>query len=88
MPDSSSATFSPERDADGIVWLRIDKPGTSANVLSGAVLVPTYTDRGNTVVPFAILGLALALFTVFHPGARQAKAADETSEEASAAGAR
>jgi UDP-GlcNAc:undecaprenyl-phosphate GlcNAc-1-phosphate transferase len=57
-------------------------------LLSGAVLVPTYTDRGNTVVPFAILGLALALFTVFHPGARQAKAADEAGEEASAVTAR
>jgi len=27
-----------ERDADGIVWLTIDKPGTSANVLSSSVL--------------------------------------------------
>jgi 3-hydroxyacyl-CoA dehydrogenase / enoyl-CoA hydratase / 3-hydroxybutyryl-CoA epimerase len=28
-----------ERDADGIVWLSIDKPGTSANVLSSEVLI-------------------------------------------------
>jgi 3-hydroxyacyl-CoA dehydrogenase / enoyl-CoA hydratase / 3-hydroxybutyryl-CoA epimerase len=27
-----------ERDADGIAWLTLDKPGTSANVLSAAVL--------------------------------------------------
>ncbi|HUI60085.1 MAG TPA: 3-hydroxyacyl-CoA dehydrogenase NAD-binding domain-containing protein [Steroidobacteraceae bacterium] len=27
-----------ERDADGLVWLTIDKPGTSANVLSSGVL--------------------------------------------------
>jgi len=28
-----------ERDADGIVWLALDKPGTSTNVLSSEVLV-------------------------------------------------
>jgi 3-hydroxyacyl-CoA dehydrogenase / enoyl-CoA hydratase / 3-hydroxybutyryl-CoA epimerase len=42
MPESpaaaATATFRPERDAEGIVWLTIDKAGTSANVLSGAVL--------------------------------------------------
>ena len=38
MPESSAATFKPERDPDGIVWLTIDKPATSANVLSGTVL--------------------------------------------------
>ena len=38
MPDSSPATWKAERDADGIVWLTIDKPGTSANVLSSGVL--------------------------------------------------
>jgi len=39
MPESpTAATFKPERDADGLVWLTIDKPATSANVLSGAVL--------------------------------------------------
>jgi len=43
-------------------------------LLSGGVLVPIYTGRGDSVVPFGILGLGLALFTVFHPGARHAKA--------------
>jgi 3-hydroxyacyl-CoA dehydrogenase / enoyl-CoA hydratase / 3-hydroxybutyryl-CoA epimerase len=28
-----------ERDAEGVAWLTLDKPGTSANVLSGSVLV-------------------------------------------------
>jgi 3-hydroxyacyl-CoA dehydrogenase/enoyl-CoA hydratase/3-hydroxybutyryl-CoA epimerase len=28
-----------DRDADGIVWLSLDKPGTSANVLSSEVLI-------------------------------------------------
>ncbi len=35
---NESASWTIERDADGIVWLTIDKPGTSANVLSSAVL--------------------------------------------------
>ena len=28
-----------DRDPDGVVWLALDKPGTSANVLSSEVLV-------------------------------------------------
>ena len=39
MTDSTAASWKAERDSDGIAWLSIDKPGTSANVLSGAVLV-------------------------------------------------
>ncbi|MEY2570329.1 MAG: UDP-GlcNAc:undecaprenyl-phosphate/decaprenyl-phosphate GlcNAc-phosphate transferase [Acidimicrobiaceae bacterium] len=39
-------------------------------LLSALVLIPTYTGRGNAVMPLAILGLALLLFTVFHPGRR------------------
>jgi UDP-GlcNAc:undecaprenyl-phosphate GlcNAc-1-phosphate transferase len=42
-------------------------------LLSGGVLLPTYTGRGDAVVPFGVLGLGLVLFTIFHPGARQAK---------------
>ncbi len=38
MPDSNAAAWKAERDADGIAWLTIDKPGTSANVLSSGVL--------------------------------------------------
>jgi len=32
------ASWNAERDAEGIVWLTLDKPGTSANVLSSGVL--------------------------------------------------
>jgi len=35
---------------------------------SAAALVPTYTNRGNALVPLALAGLALLLFTYFHPG--------------------
>lgn len=42
-------------------------------LLSGLVLYPTYTGRGDAVVPLGILALALLLFTIFHPGARQAR---------------
>ena len=33
-----NAAWKMERDADGIVWLTLDKPGTSTNVLGRAVL--------------------------------------------------
>ena len=36
---NTEAAWSVERDSDAIVWLTIDKPGTSANVLSSAVLM-------------------------------------------------
>jgi 3-hydroxyacyl-CoA dehydrogenase/enoyl-CoA hydratase/3-hydroxybutyryl-CoA epimerase len=38
MNDAGSRAWKLERDADGIAWLTLDKPGTSANVLSAAVL--------------------------------------------------
>jgi 3-hydroxyacyl-CoA dehydrogenase/enoyl-CoA hydratase/3-hydroxybutyryl-CoA epimerase len=39
MNDTVPGAWKVDRDADGIVWLTIDKPGTSANVLSGSVLL-------------------------------------------------
>jgi UDP-GlcNAc:undecaprenyl-phosphate/decaprenyl-phosphate GlcNAc-1-phosphate transferase len=39
-------------------------------LLSGFVLVPTYTGAGNAIVPFAIAALALLLYTVLHPSVR------------------
>jgi 3-hydroxyacyl-CoA dehydrogenase/enoyl-CoA hydratase/3-hydroxybutyryl-CoA epimerase len=38
MNDTATGTWKLERDSDGIAWLTIDKPGSSANVLSGSVL--------------------------------------------------
>jgi 3-hydroxyacyl-CoA dehydrogenase/enoyl-CoA hydratase/3-hydroxybutyryl-CoA epimerase len=35
---TATGAWKVDRDADGIVWLTIDKPNTSANVLSGSVL--------------------------------------------------
>jgi UDP-GlcNAc:undecaprenyl-phosphate GlcNAc-1-phosphate transferase len=44
-------------------------------ILSGFVLYPTYTDgEGDAVVPFGIAAICLALFTLFHPGVRRARA--------------
>jgi UDP-GlcNAc:undecaprenyl-phosphate GlcNAc-1-phosphate transferase len=37
---------------------------------SAAALIPTYTNRGNALVPIALAALALLLFTYFHPGIR------------------
>ena len=49
-------------------------------LLSGLVLYPTYTGRGDAIVPLGVAGLALLLYTVFHPGARQARTGDGKSE--------
>jgi len=37
--ETAARAWTIDRDADGIAWLTLDKPGTSANVLSGGVLV-------------------------------------------------
>lgn len=44
-------------------------------LLSGFVLYPAYTGKGNAVVPFGVAALGLALYTLFHPGVRAARAA-------------
>ena len=55
-------------------------------MLSGLVLVPTFTNEGNAMVPFGIAALALLLFVYFYPGARSerepALAARATSDPA------
>jgi UDP-GlcNAc:undecaprenyl-phosphate GlcNAc-1-phosphate transferase len=43
-------------------------------ILSGFVLYPTYTSEGDAVVPFGIAAICLALYTLFHPGVRRARA--------------
>jgi UDP-GlcNAc:undecaprenyl-phosphate/decaprenyl-phosphate GlcNAc-1-phosphate transferase len=50
-------------------------------ILSGVVLVPTFTNQGNAVVPFAVAGLAVLLYTLFHPGVRQTARQLEEEEE-------
>jgi UDP-GlcNAc:undecaprenyl-phosphate GlcNAc-1-phosphate transferase len=51
-------------------------------ILSGVVLVPTFTNQGNAVVPFAVAGLAVLLYTLFHPGVRQtARQLEEEAED-------
>jgi UDP-GlcNAc:undecaprenyl-phosphate GlcNAc-1-phosphate transferase len=40
-------------------------------LLSGFVLYPTITGRGNGVVPIGILAIGLLLFTVLHPSLRR-----------------
>ena len=36
---TTDAAWRMERDSDSVVWLTIDKPGTSTNVLSSSVLL-------------------------------------------------
>jgi UDP-GlcNAc:undecaprenyl-phosphate/decaprenyl-phosphate GlcNAc-1-phosphate transferase len=45
-------------------------------LLCGFVLYPTYTHKGDAVVPFGIAALGLALYTLLHPGLREARRAD------------
>jgi UDP-GlcNAc:undecaprenyl-phosphate GlcNAc-1-phosphate transferase len=52
-------------------------------ILSGVVLVPTYTNQGNAVVPFAVAGLAVLLYTLFHPGVRQTARQLEEEDDSS-----
>ena len=48
---------------------------------SAAALIPTYTNRGNALVPIALAGLALLLFTYFHPGIRTRSQREEEDAE-------
>ncbi len=49
-------------------------------LLSGFVLYPVYTRKGDAVVPFGVGALALVLLTWFHPGSRRAREEAEPSE--------
>jgi len=49
-------------------------------VLAGFVLAPTYTNEGNALVPFGIAALALVLYAIFHPTAREARRAAVEAE--------
>lgn len=40
-------------------------------LLSGLVLFPTYSGKGDAVVPIGVAGLCLMLYTVLHPGVRR-----------------
>jgi len=42
-------------------------------LLSGLVLFPTYTKRGNAMVPLGVAALGLLLYVYFHPGVRSAR---------------
>ena len=42
-------------------------------LLSAVVLLPTFTDRCNTLVVPAVIALGLLLYIYFHPGVRSAR---------------
>ncbi|HKA93815.1 MAG TPA: MraY family glycosyltransferase, partial [Acidimicrobiia bacterium] len=54
-------------------------------LLSAVVLLPTYTNRGNAIVPLGVAALGLLLYVVFHPGVRSAR--DPKEVDAAEAGA-
>jgi UDP-GlcNAc:undecaprenyl-phosphate GlcNAc-1-phosphate transferase len=41
-------------------------------LLSGLVLYPTFTNKGNAVIPIAVAGLGVGLYTLFAPSGRRA----------------
>ena len=58
-------------------------------ILSAVVLLPTFTNHGNSLVPLAVFALGLLLYIYFHPGVRSRRAAPaeadgETDGEADA----
>ncbi len=55
---------------------------TWSAILSGVVLVPTYTNQGNAVVPLLIVALGVVLYTLFHPGIRQPPVLDDLDADA------
>jgi hypothetical protein len=42
-------------------------------LLSAVVLLPTFTERGNSLVPVAVVAMGLMLYIYFHPGVRTAR---------------
>jgi UDP-GlcNAc:undecaprenyl-phosphate GlcNAc-1-phosphate transferase len=44
-------------------------------ILSAVVLLPTFTNHGNSLVPLAVVALGLLLYIYFHPGVRSQRAA-------------
>ncbi len=45
-------------------------------LLSGFVLYPVYTRKGDAVVPIGVAALGLVLYTYFHPGVRRARGSE------------
>ena len=56
-------------------------------MLSAVVLLPTFTDRGNTLVVPGIVALGLLLYIYFHPGVRSARQEAALTEAANSAAA-
>ena len=50
-------------------------------LLSAIVLLPTFTNRGNSLVPLAVIALGLLLYIYFHPGVRSLRAAPPVPAE-------
>ena len=51
-------------------------------LLSAVVLLPTFTNRGNSLVPLAVIALGLLLYIYFHPGVRSLRAGVRAAAEA------
>ena len=54
-------------------------------VLSAFLLYPLFDKQGNAVIPFGVIVLGLALYTLFHPGLRKDNDNGEKAEAPPAA---
>jgi hypothetical protein len=53
-------------------------------VLSAFLLYPLFDKKGNAVIPFGVIVLGLALYTLFHPGLRKDTANGNGAEKTKA----
>jgi hypothetical protein len=51
-------------------------------LLSALVLLPTFTNHGNSLVLLGVVALALLLYVYFHPGVRSVRADPGSAEAA------
>jgi UDP-GlcNAc:undecaprenyl-phosphate GlcNAc-1-phosphate transferase len=52
-------------------------------LLSAVVLLPTFTNRGNALVPLGVVGMGLLLYVYFHPGVRSTREEAAIARESS-----
>jgi UDP-GlcNAc:undecaprenyl-phosphate GlcNAc-1-phosphate transferase len=53
-------------------------------LLSAVVLLPTFTNRGNSLVPLGVVGMGLLLYVYFHPGVRSVREEAALARESAA----
>jgi len=63
------------------IWVE-NQWGTVVSPAKAVVLLPTFTNHGNSLVPLAVIALGLLLYIYFHPGVRSRRAAPAAGDGA------